>query len=247
MGIARRANTQDLLPHVEATVGVTDLAVAFQPIVSVETGKLFAYEALLRSTDVHFPGPPALIERTISEDLCGELGRVVREMAVDRCRDATLFLNVHPREFEDRWMVRPDDPIFRHEHPVYLEITESVPMSHAFECKSTLREIRDKGIRLAVDDLGAGFSNLLYISQLSPEIVKLDRDLTAATVDDSRAAKLVRKVVELCEAMGARVVAEGVECRAELDGALAAGVHYVQGFFIGKPELEPVPITQTPW
>lgn len=247
MGTSRRGITEDLVPHVEAVTGIANLAVAFQPIVSAQTGRLFAYEALLRSTDAAFPGPPALIELTISADVCGELGRVVRELAVERCRDATLFLNVHPKEFEDGWVVRPDDPIFRHEHPVYLEITESVPLSHEAYCHGILREIRDKGIRLAVDDLGAGYSNLLYIAQLAPEIVKLDRELTAAAVDPGRPRQLVAKVVELCEAMGAHVVAEGVETRAELDAVREAGVHYVQGYFIGRPSLEPTAPPVPPW
>lgn len=239
MGTSRRGITQDLLPHVEHVTGIRDLAVAFQPIVSTTTGRLFAFEALLRSTDAGFPGPPALIEQTIAKDVCGELGRVVRELAIERCRDDALFLNVHPHEFEDGWMVRPDDPIFAHEHAVYLEVTESVPLSHESYCRGTLREIRDKGIKLAVDDLGAGFSNLLYIAHLSPEVVKLDRELTAAVVQDERSRRFIAKVVELCVEMGAEVVAEGVETRAEYDGVAQAGVHYVQGYFIARPALEP--------
>lgn len=238
VGTSRRGITQDLLPHVEALIGIRNLAVAFQPIVSLKTNRVFAHEALLRSTDEGFPGPPAVIDRTIARDVCGELGRVVRDLAVERCPNSALFLNVHPREFEDGWMVRPDDPVFRHEHPVYLEVTESVPMSHESYCRGALREIRDKGIRLAVDDLGAGYSNLLYIAQLHPEIVKLDRGLVAAAIDPWT-HKLVRSVVEMCVTMGAEVVAEGIETVEELGAAEDAGVHYIQGFLIGQPSYEP--------
>ncbi len=247
MGITRRGLTEDLVPHVESTIGITGLKVAFQPIVEVATKRVFAYEALLRSTDVRFVGPPALIEETIAKNVCGELGRITRGLAIAECRNSALFLNVHPKEFEDGWVVRPDDPIFQHEHPVYLEITESVPLSHESYCRGTLSEIRDKGIRLAVDDLGAGFSNLLYIAQLQPDIVKLDRELTRAVADDERSQRLVEGVVKLCTDMGAQVVAEGVETVAELRGVVEAGVTFVQGFLIGYPVLEPEVPIDLPW
>jgi EAL domain-containing protein (putative c-di-GMP-specific phosphodiesterase class I) len=239
MGTSRRGITGDLMPHIRMLTGLNDLHVAFQPIVSLSDGKIFAYEALLRSMDDDFPGPPAVLERVIENDGCGELGRVVRDLAVETCQDAPLFLNVHPREFEDGWVVRPDDPIFRHEHAVYIEITESVPMSHESYCRGTLSEIRDKGIKLAVDDLGAGYSNLLYIAQLNPEIVKLDRELTASAAGDRRSQRLLEGIVDLCKKMNAKVVAEGVETIEELEGVRAAGVDYVQGYLFGRPEIEP--------
>ncbi|NJK89169.1 MAG: EAL domain-containing protein [Myxococcales bacterium] len=239
VGRSRRGITQDLLPHVEKLLGVSKLHVAYQPIVDVTSGEVYAFEALLRSTDTRFPGPAALVSRTIELNVCGELGRLVRGMAIENCRSHALFLNVHPREFEDGWMVRPDDPIFQHEHPVYLEITESVPLSHEAYCHSTLKEVRAKGVRLAVDDLGAGFSNLLYIAQLAPEVVKLDRELTRSTTHDARSRRLFRGVVNLCTDMGAKVVAEGVETREELDAVIEAGAHYVQGFFVARPTFEP--------
>jgi EAL domain-containing protein (putative c-di-GMP-specific phosphodiesterase class I) len=174
----------------------------------------------------------------------GRLGRRVRELALDACPAHPLFLNIHPSELNEGWLVRPDDPIFAHDHPVYLEITESVPLSHFALCESILREIRSKGIFLAVDDLGAGYSNLKYIADLSPEIVKLDRGLVAGVGASGRSFTLIRSIVRLCEDLGARVVAEGIETREELEAVMSAGVHLVQGFLLGRPAF---PAPQVSW
>jgi EAL domain-containing protein (putative c-di-GMP-specific phosphodiesterase class I) len=241
MATPRRGLTRDLVPLVQESVGLDDLHVAYQPIVSVHTGRVFAYEALLRSSDRNFVGPPAVIEGSIEHNLCGELGRVMRELAIEGCREHPLFLNIHPREFDDGWVVRPDDPVFRHDFAVYLEITESVPITHGGQCHGILREIRDKGVRLAVDALGAGYSNLLYIADLSPEIVKLDRELVRSVVKSERSQRLLRAVIALCHEMGAKVVAEGIETEEELAGVKQAGADLVQGYLLGSPQSQPGP------
>jgi EAL domain-containing protein (putative c-di-GMP-specific phosphodiesterase class I) len=160
-------------------------------------------------------------------------------MAVEGCPDTPLFLNIHPDEFGDRYLVRPDDPLFEHSPGVFLEVTESVPLSHYEMCHSVLAELRHRGICLAVDDLGAGFSNLKYIADLAPEIVKLDRELITALHEAPRLAKLVRALVRLCEDLGAKVVAEGIETREEFLTLRELGTHYAQGYFLARPAFEP--------
>ncbi len=243
VGVSRRGITQDLNDFVRTSLDVTDVQVVFQPILDLRTKDVFAYESLLRSGDPRFSGPPALIEHAIANDCCGELGRLIRQLATARCPVHPLFVNIHPREFEDGWLLRPDDPIFTHDAAVYLEITETVPMSHVKYCHGSLEEIRSKGVRLAVDDLGAGYSNLKYIADLSPDIVKLDRQLIAGLDRDGRLFRLVRAVVRLCEDLGAEVIAEGIETEGELEASARAGVHYGQGYFIGRPHEKPSPAT----
>jgi EAL domain-containing protein (putative c-di-GMP-specific phosphodiesterase class I) len=212
---------------------------AFQPLVDLRQRKVFAYEALARPKHPEWTNPERLFHEAVAKNVCGELGRLIRHIATDACGDWPLFLNIHPKEFDDGWLIRPDDPIFRHEHQIYLEITESVPMSHEAWCHGTLREIRDKGIRVAVDDLGAGYSNLKYIADLEPEVVKLDRQLTTNLTTDSRMFKLVSSVVRLCEDLGAIVVAEGIETRSELRSVIEAGVALGQGYLLARPAFTP--------
>ena len=224
--------------HIPKTLRAGELRVVYQPLVELDTGAVYAYEALVRSTP-RGGGPEALLQEAASARCLGALGRLIRELAVEGCPEHPLFLNVHPQEFEDGWLVQPDDPIFAHPYPIYLEITESVPLSHFELCRSVLREVRSKGARLAVDDLGAGYSNLRYIAELEPEVVKLDRSLVRGLSTSRRQWMLVRGIVRLCEDLGARVVAEGLEERDDLLAARDAGVHIGQGFLLARPASPP--------
>lgn len=211
------------------------LFVVFQPIVNLKTGRPFAYEALVRSKSASFPDPPSILSAAIESNAMGRIGRVIRELAASDCPDAPLFLNVHPNELDDGWLVRPDDPIFAHDHPIYLEITESVPLTHFKFCHGVLREVRSRGANLAVDDLGAGYSNLKYIADLNPEIVKIDRELVAGLTGGTRLHKLVSSIVRLCNEMGAQVVCEGIETYDEFMAARDAGAQYGQGYYFARP------------
>jgi EAL domain-containing protein (putative c-di-GMP-specific phosphodiesterase class I) len=218
------------------------LYIAYQPLVDLKTHKVFAYEGLVRSTTPEFPDAGTIIRAAVAAKFMGELGRALRRLAIRGCPDFPLFLNVHPDEFDEGWLVRPDDSITEHERDVFLEITESVPLSHYRHCHSALREIRAKGVKIAVDDLGAGYSNLKYIADLAPEVVKLDRELIANLARGSRLHQLVISIVDLCRKQGARVVCEGIETREEMLAVLDSGAHYGQGFFLARPHKEPPPV-----
>jgi EAL domain-containing protein (putative c-di-GMP-specific phosphodiesterase class I) len=213
-----------------------EVRVVYQPVVELATRQIFAYEALARPTTDAFKGPLDLFQAALEHGCTGELGRVLREMAIEGCPDYPLLLNIHPAELNERWLVQPTDPIFQHEPDIFLEITESVPLSHHALVKSILDEVRDRGVYLVVDDLGAGYSNLKYIADLNPRIVKLDRALIAGLAKDSRLYKLVSAIVVMCRSLNAHVVAEGIETVSELDAVVAAGVKYGQGYLLARPE-----------
>ena len=238
-----RLRTMRGLPDV-LTLG--DLSVVYQPIVSLATMEPFAHEALVRSSSPHWINPPKLFDEAIQSRCVGALGRAIRELSTTHCPEIPLFLNVHPNEFDESWLVQPDDPIFTHDSPIYLEVTESVPLTHFAYCHSVLREIRGKGVLLAVDDLGAGYSNLKYIADLKPEIVKLDRNLVADLADDRRAQVLVRHIVQLCHELGARVVAEGIEQETEMKVVIDCGADYGQGYYFAYPACPAPNISEAP-
>jgi len=217
----------------------------FQPVVDLQTRQTFAYEALARCRVEQYRYPPDLFDAAVASGTVGLLGRYLRQTAVDGCTTYPLFLNIHPHEFEQGWLSRPDDPIFWHGEEVYLEITESVPLRYFEQCHSVLAEARSKGVRLAIDDLGSGYSNLKYILDLAPEIVKLDRELIAGCREGTRQFDLVASIVRLCVDMGAKVVAEGIESQEELFAVVAAGAHYGQGYLLARPAF-PAPLACWP-
>lgn len=220
-------------------VDTGDVGVVFQPIADVRRRRLYAYEALARPRTGVFVSTPEMFEVAIQAGRVAELGRLHRDQAVKRAQGYPLFLNIHPHEFDYGWLVRPDDPMFRHRWPVTLEITESVPLKYFAQCHSVLAEIRRKGVSLAIDDLGAGFSNLKYIADLEPEVVKLDRELIAGLAPDSRQFRLLTSIVDLCHQMEAQVIAEGVETESELEASIQLGVDFVQGYVFGRPADPP--------
>jgi EAL domain-containing protein (putative c-di-GMP-specific phosphodiesterase class I) len=175
VGCPSAANFDSDLPHFcDGLVKPEDLSTVFQPIVRLDSGELFAYETLVRCKVPGFE-PATLFERASAEGSTGRLGRMIREIAVPLCGGTPVFFNLHPDELKDRWLVRPDDPIFSHDHDIYLEVTESAPLTHFDLCLSVLREVCARtGAHPVIDDLGAGYSNLNLIADLEPKVVKLD-------------------------------------------------------------------------
>ena len=237
------APTASAKGSIRDVIAARAVSIAYQPIVDVHTGKVFAYEALARSKSPAFKGPLELLAAAIEDKVMGELGHVLRQMTIEGCPGQPLFVNVNPNEFDEGWLVRTDDPIFFHDDQVYLEITESAPLSHFTFCSSVLQEIRGKGVRLVIDDFGAGYSNLRYISELVPDIVKLDMDLVHGISKNERTRRLVRSIVTLCNDMGSRVVAEGIEERDDFLAVRDAGVHFGQGYLLAKPAFPPPTVT----
>src|SRR6478609_3670115 len=223
-----------------------DIHMVFQPIVEIETGALFAHEALVRCKLPQYSTPQLLFLAAEKERACGHLGHIIRQQTFERCQDTALFINVHPEELAQRWLVRPDDPINFHEREVYLEVTESAAFTHYDLCMSVLKDVCARaGVHLVVDDYGAGYSNLARILDLNPKIVKLDGALIRGIDKDPRRQAMVRHMVALCIDLGARVVAECIETVDELKAVADQGVHLAQGFVIARPAF-PVPEVNFP-
>lgn len=219
-----------------ASLTTADLDIVFQPIVDLATGWTVAYEALTRCRWTDFKNPLTLFNRAQEEGTVGRLGRLVREVAFQRCDDVPLFVNIHPHELNEGWLVRPDDPIFFHDRAVYLEITESAAFHYFDTCLDVLREVAARGGgQLVVDDLGAGYSNLKRVLDLEPKIVKLDLALVRGIDQNRRQQILVRQVVALCHELDADVVAEGIETLDELRAIRDCGAQYGQGYLFARP------------
>ncbi len=233
------AVSAEKIAAVYSLIANSTLGIAFQPIVDIRRRRLHAYEALARCAPSDFPGPSELFAVAVRAGRVGELGRLHRENASRICAGQALFLNIDPAELDQGWLVRPDDPIFRHRGQVTLEITETVPIHYFSQCHSVLAEIRAKGIQLAIDDFGAGFSNLKYIADLEPEIVKIDRQLVVGLTPGTRQYRLIESLVKLCHEMGSKVLAEGIETPDELAAVEAAGVDFAQGYLLARPSSPP--------
>src|SRR5690606_5895937 len=167
---------------------------------------------------------------------------IFRRTAVDEIRDRLepdqfLFLNVDPHDFED--------PAFREMNPdamgivdpsrVVFEITERVAITDYPRFQEHLAAFRALGFRFAVDDAGSGYAGLGSIANLAPDYIKLDISLISDIESNFLKQNLVETMVNFAEGQGARVVAEGVERREELETIRELGVHLAQGFLFQRP------------
>jgi EAL domain-containing protein (putative c-di-GMP-specific phosphodiesterase class I)/CHASE2 domain-containing sensor protein/GGDEF domain-containing protein len=116
-----------------------------------------------------------------------------------------------------------------------LEVTESALIRSRAEAIATLTKLRERGIRLAVDDYGTGQSTLSYLKHLPVHEVKIDKSFVTALANDESDAILVRSSINLAHELGLQVVAEGIEDQPTLDVLRKLGCDYAQGYFISKP------------
>jgi EAL domain-containing protein (putative c-di-GMP-specific phosphodiesterase class I) len=212
---------------------------AYQPIV-LPSGKLYAYEALVRSEEPTLAGAGPLLDMADALNGVRDLGRVVRRRAGDFAVKAAgshyLFVNLHADDLLDELLTSPSSPLSQVAPAVVLEITERAAMHDIEEAKVKMAELRSLGFRIALDDLGAGYAGLTSFVHVKPEIVKLDMALVRDIDKDPLRRKLVASVIQVSRDIGTLVVGEGVETRAERDVLVDLGCHLLQGYLFGKPE-----------
>jgi EAL domain-containing protein (putative c-di-GMP-specific phosphodiesterase class I) len=118
---------------------------------------------------------------------------------------------------------------------VVLEVTEHAAVEDYGSLEQALRGHRARGMRVAVDDAGAGFASLRHILRLAPDLIKLDLSLTRDIHRDRSRRALATALISFASEIGAEIVAEGVEARDELEALAALEVGFAQGYYLGRP------------
>ena len=222
-------------------IDTRSLQIALQPIIDLSTGRWSGAEALSRFADGKRPDLWFADAHRAGVGIALELHALACavDSLADLPDDGYLSINASPAVILDpglyRLLERPDLPI----HRVVLEITEHTAVSRYADISSALRKLRERGLRLAVDDTGAGYASFAHVLELRPDIIKLDRSLvTGIDVDAARRA-FVTAIVVLALELHATVTAEGVETTGELNLLRQLGVHTAQGYLLARPTLNP--------
>lgn len=230
----------------EAAFGraLDSLWMACQPIVHSVGGSIYAHEVLLRTEDPAFPHPASLLgaaERLKALPRLGAAARTtVGRLLASGALPGHVFINVHPLDLDDSELYDPNAPLSAFASRVVLEITERTTLDGIQGLAQRIRELREGlGYRIAIDDLGAGYSGLSSFAALSPDIVKLDVALIRGVDHDPVRRKLVESMTRLCRDLGVLVVAEGIETAGEHKAAVRAGCDFMQGFLFGRPSRPP--------
>jgi EAL domain-containing protein (putative c-di-GMP-specific phosphodiesterase class I) len=121
---------------------------------------------------------------------------------------------------------------------IVVEVTERATIKDFDAFRSQVDVLRSAGIRIAVDDLGSGFSALNSVAELDPDFIKFDMTLIRNIHESSVRQNLMRNMIAFATDTGTKTVGEGVETRAELDTLIELGCHYVQGYYLAMPEAE---------
>jgi EAL domain-containing protein (putative c-di-GMP-specific phosphodiesterase class I) len=215
------------------------LYMVYQPIVSWARRGPFGYEALVRSSESSLPHPGALFEAAETLERTSELGRRIRALCGAPLAlaepDVLLFVNLHSQDLLDDALFDPSMPLTPWATRTVLELTERAAIDGISDIVQRIARLRSLGYRIAVDDIGAGYSGLNSFATVQPDFVKLDITLVRGLDNDPVRRRLVRLLTELCSDLGIFVVAEGVETVPERDALIELGVDLLQGYLFARP------------
>ncbi|GAC1358940.1 MAG: EAL domain-containing protein [Acidobacteriaceae bacterium] len=221
---------------------------AFQPIVDLQTSRVTAYEALVRgngnepaSSVLHALRPSARIDRACrltAIEVASSLGLL--ETGADLC------INVNPRvACNDPASIpqtiaaadRAGLPLSR----LVLEITEVERLRDPRRLQDLLGPFRDLGLRIAIDDFGAGFAGLSLLAAFHPDLLKIDIALTRKLHERRASRVIVGSVARICEELDIQLIAEGVEEAGQVGALQDLGIRYMQGHHFAAPAFEALP------
>ncbi len=251
---ARRGGLARKIEELREALDKSQLVAHFQPIWNLQPGSppLHGYEALVRwqHPQQGLIPPQEFITTAEEGGLIHRLDLYVIKEALQRigadsglclavnCSALTLSAPGLASELLMAISAADRDP-----QATVVEITESVEILESSQLINTMTELRREGIRIALDDFGAGYAGLNNLRALPVDIVKIDRSLTAALAPDSKEADntehFLLGIRQLTESMGTQVLAEGIETAHQLEVVRALGFDYAQGFLLGRPIPDP--------
>ena len=231
------------------------LDIAFQPILNIHTGKIYAVEALLRNVDdAGFKSIFSLFDKVYKEGMLYPFDIKLREKAfhkfttIDGYEKIKLFYNLDNRLFEiknyshgntkrllEKYKISKDNICF--------EISERHEITQECDITTVLKHYQDEDFCIAIDDFGVGHSGYKLLYESTPNIIKIDRFFLSNIEHNRKKKLLVRNITNLAVQFGIKVVAEGVETREELLTCKDIGCHYIQGYLIQRPTLNAKEIT----
>ena len=220
----------------------------FQPLVTLSDGKILGYEALIRGpSDSALHSPLLLFKTAQTFDLLEPLELLCRQLSINAFAaaavDGLLFLNVNPlllltsdhpsgltKSFIQQAGLQPDR--------IVIELSEQFQVEDTELFISAVKHYREFGFKIAIDDLGSGFSGLKLWSELQPDIVKIDRYFIDQLHRDPIKKAFVKNIIEIAKNTGSSIVAEGIETSEELITCKELGADTGQGYLLGRPEAD---------
>lgn len=227
-----------------------DFTMAFQPILDIGTGSVWAYEALVRGPN----GEPAhaILDR-VTDETRYQFDQAARVKAIElagrlfpRDSDTRLSINFMPNAvYQPAACIRSTlEAAEKHGFPVERIIFETIEGENIISrphLVQIFRAYKSFGFQTAIDDFGAGYSGLTLLADFQPDLIKLDMALVRGIDTDSVRQRITCGVLTICRDLGIRVIAEGIETPGERDFLVANGVTLMQGYLFAKPAFKAMP------
>jgi EAL domain-containing protein (putative c-di-GMP-specific phosphodiesterase class I) len=229
------------------TANLPEITMAFQPIIDIDTGTVFAYEALVRPAG---GGTAYDVLSKVSDDNRYAFDQACRVEAITLAArlemQALLSINFLPNAVYQpaACLQKTFEAAKRAQFPLnrlMFEVTENEPARDVGHLQAIFREYRSHGMITAIDDFGAGHSGLNMLADFQPHVIKIDMALTRAINTDAVRHEIVGAVIGLCKKLGISVVAEGVETVEEAVTLRDLGVRLLQGYLFAKPAVARLP------
>ncbi len=240
--------------HLESRLKVAvqrdEMVLYYQPIVSLETGNILGFEALIRweDPDRGMVFPDEFVPVAEETGLIVPIGwwgleegcRQLKEWQDRFPRDVplTMAINISAKQFEQPDLVdQIATQLSRHEIPpasLHIEITESSLMSHVNGSSAVLQQLWDRSLRLHIDDFGTGYSSLSYLCRLPLHTLKIDRSFVDQMGNADSDLEIVKTIVRLAKNLGLSIIAEGVETEEQLKMLIGLGCEEAQGFLFSR-------------
>lgn len=234
-GVQERRRESVIRARLEPVFASGDVNVVLQPIVSLADGARVGAEALSRFPVEWSMAPNEVFAEAASIDTGVELELLAAQRAIDKLPSISGYLSIN---FSPQTLL---DPRCRalltssQRERIIVELSEHDPVHDYGALAAALSPLREGGVRLAIDDVGVGFSSLRHIVVSEPDLIKLDLSIVAGVAGDQVLRTLARSLAEFGHEVGALVVAEGVETREDAVALREAGVDLGQGWYFGRP------------
>lgn len=242
--LEQNRSKREIYARIVSVIDERAFAIAYQPIYDLSSDAVVSYEALSRFSALPYRSPDQWFHDAALVGLGVDLELAAISAALDafeRLPDGvSLSINASPETIVSGELPTLIDP--RVADRTIVEVTEHAKVADYEVLHSALAPLKAAGLRVAIDDAGAGYSGLQHIIQLAPDIIKLDMSLTRGIDRDPALRALVTAMVYYAMETGAIVVAEGIELPSEMQALRRLGVHRGQGYLLGKPGPLAVPL-----
>lgn len=217
----------------------------FQPIVSLSSGEILAYEVLSRPIEDHSVVIDELFKTARKNNLLWELEKLCRSKALYHASNQNisthLFLNVDAQtiksdQFKSGFTVETLLQYHLAPENIVIELTEQSAIKDSEGFIAAVNHYQEQGFRIAIDDFGSGYSGLGRVCALGPKFIKIDMNLVRNCHKESVKRLAISSTVDFCNQSNIKVIAEGIETQEELNALIGLGVDYGQGYLIGRPD-----------